>query len=88
MSDHRKLTEMAFETIAGHGRNVWEQHARDINERYCSWPDQWFDPARHAEIDPYQLVIDGYQFHYPPIGHVHHDYLYWQVASTLCWWRD
>ncbi len=75
MSDHSVLTQLALDALDDVDRDVWSAHAGKLVEDYCNWPDWWFDPERHAEINPYQLQIDGIQFHYPPMSQP--DYMYW-----------
>lgn len=76
---HAKVTELAFGVLDPQDQALWADSAPDLIRDYSSWPDQWFDADRHAEIDPYQLVIDDIQFHYPPVNHVEEEYAYWRM---------
>ena len=78
---HSKATEMAFGVLDPQTQAVWADGAHDLINEYCYWPDQWFDAGKHAQIDPYQLLINDIQFHYPPINHVVEEYLYWKMDS-------
>ena len=79
MSSHSTLSHLAFEVLSDSDRQYWHEHERDIVEQYCRWPDQWFDPRMYERIKPYQLVIDGIQFHYPPISQP--QYLNWRMIE-------
>jgi len=63
-------------------QGIWSDHAQALIDDYCCWPDLWFNADRFDEIDLYQLCIDGKQFHYPPISHVHEQYLYWRAGPN------
>jgi len=77
MADHRRLTRIVFDALPAPIRGAWRPAEAGIVEEYCKWPDMWLNPVAHERIDPYQLVIDGIQFHYPPMSHP--DYLYWSM---------
>ena len=79
---HSKCTELAFKVLDPQTQAIWIESVRDLIEEYCFWPDQWFDPGKHARIDPYQLIIDGLPFHYPPIDHVEEEYAYWRMDGA------
>ena len=78
---HTEFSQMAFDVLDPDTRAVWADAAEDLINEYCFWPDQWFDAGKFPEIDPYQLVIDDIQFHYPPIHPVEYEYAYWRMDS-------
>jgi hypothetical protein len=73
---------MAFGALDPDTQAVWAGALEDLVNEYCFWPDQWFDPGKFAAIDPYQLVIDDIQFHYPPIHPVEYEYAYWRMDGA------
>ena len=50
--------------------------AAALAERYCSYPDYYFDD-RWKEVEPYMFFHEGIQFHYPPHTPVEEFYRYW-----------
>jgi hypothetical protein len=79
MSDHSFITELAMRSLDEQVRAVWGDQVKSIVDEYCIWPDDYFKPAQYERIAPYQLVIDGLPFHYPPESHPSY---HWHMIET------
>ncbi len=79
MSDHSFITNLAMQSLDEQDQSVWRDQADLLIAKYCFWPDDYFDPEQYAKIAPYQLVIDGLQFHYPPSSQPG---FHWQMIET------
>ena len=79
---HAELTQMAFDVLEPRARAIWAGCADDLIAEYCFWPDDWLSPEKHPRIGPYQLVIEGLQFHYPPIDHTEEEYAQWRMDDA------
>ena len=77
MSDHSFITNLAMQSLDEQDQSVWREQADLLVAEYCFWPDDYFDPDQYAKIAPYQLVIDGLQFHYPPSSQPNY---HWQMT--------
>ncbi|MAE64064.1 MAG: hypothetical protein CMJ18_07290 [Phycisphaeraceae bacterium] len=79
MANHGLITSHALDRLDETERQLWSAQRRPLIEEYCWWPDHYFDPQQYPRIAPYQLVIDGLPFHYPPRSVVQY---HWCMTET------
>ena len=80
MSDHALITRLAFEALPRWQHTLWKNDRDAFINDYCSYPDSYWEPDRHHEIQPYMLLIDGMPFHYSPPNQI--DYNNWAMDAS------